>query len=163
LCGKENAVVRIRQIIGSESREIRICESCARKKGIIEDRDTPEEGVAWLLKGLFERLPGVKTAGVKTCPACGSRFREIRADRRAGCANCYSVFGREMVKLLKTGGGKKHRGKLPRRVQSLTAFMIDRENLKARLAAAVQREDYELAARLRDKILLIDEAPGDRE
>jgi len=41
--------------------------------------------------------------------------------------------------------------------------MIDRENLKARLAAAVQREDYELAARLRDKILLIDEAPGDRE
>jgi protein arginine kinase activator len=163
LCGKENAVVKIRQIIGSESREIRICETCARERGIIGDRDTPGEGIAWLLQGLFERLPGGKGSGVKTCPSCGSRLRDIRTDRKVGCAGCYTVFGKEIGKMLKTGGGKKHRGKLPKRVLSYTAFMIDRENLKSRLEAAVEREDYELAAALRDKIRLIPGPSGDAE
>jgi len=157
LCGKENASVRIRQIIGSESREMRICESCARDKGIIGADHGPDEGVAWLLKGLFDHASG-KGSAVRTCPSCGSRLRDIRASRRTGCSGCYTAFAREIRKILKIQGtNKNHRGKLPGRVLSYKTFFIDRENLKSRLVEALDNEEYEKAAELRDRIRGIDE------
>ena len=156
LCGKENAVVRIRQIIGSESKELRICENCARKKGIIGTEKGFGEGTAWLLQGLFEQVTE-KTSHATACPLCGNRFRDIRTNRRAGCSQCYITFGKEIHKLLKNPGKPQaYRGKLPRRVLSYKTFLIDRENLKIRLKEALQSEDYEKAAALRDEIRGID-------
>jgi protein arginine kinase activator len=159
LCGKENAAVRIRQIIGTESKELRICEICARKQGIIGTEKGLGEGIAWLLQGLFEQVPE-KISHAAACPLCGIRFRDIRANRRVGCSQCYITFNKEIHKLLKSSGKPQaYQGKLPRRVLEYKSLLIDRENLKTRLKEALQNEDYEKAAILRDEIQGFDGGP----
>jgi len=160
LCGKEKAVVRIRQIIGNESKEMRLCETCAREKGILGNEGGVGEGVAWLLQGLFEKIPS-KSAHAVTCPVCGTRFRDVRESGRVGCSQCYMTFTKELRRLFKSeGAAKLHKGKLPNRVLSYKIFFIDRENLKISLKAAIENEDYEKAAVLRDKIRQIDRISG---
>lgn len=157
ICGKENARIRIRQIIGTECREMRICEACARERGIIGSAgESLSEDAAWFLHGLFEYIPG-KSLGTRSCPLCGTRLRDIRTSRRVGCSSCYESFGREIRKLLRLPeSGKIHKGKLPARVLSYKTFFIDRENLKIQLEIALDKEDYEKAAELRDRIMGLD-------
>jgi protein arginine kinase activator len=160
ICGKADALIRIRQIIGTECREMRICESCARERGIIGAGDEISEDAAWFLHGLFEDIPG-KPLGARGCPLCGTRLRDIRSSRRVGCSSCYETFGREIRKLLRLTEGKSvHRGKLPRRILSYKTFFIDRQNLKIQLELALDNEDYEKAALLRDEILGLDSFSG---
>jgi protein arginine kinase activator len=162
ICGKADARIRIRQIIGTECREMRICETCARERGIIGAGDEISQDAAWFLHGLFEDIPG-KSVSARSCPVCGTRLRDIRSSRRAGCSSCYETFSREIRKLLRLAeGGRFHRGKLPQRVLCYKTFFIDRENLKIQLEIALDNEDYEMAAQLRDKILRLDNAssPG---
>ena len=156
ICGKSGARIRIRQTIGTECREMRICEACARERGIIGGKDGVPQDAAWFLHGLFEDIPG-KSLGARSCPVCGTRLRDLRSSRRAGCSSCYETFDREIRKLLGLPEGEKtHRGKLPRRVLSYKLFFIDRENLKIQLETALSNEDYEKAAELRDRIIGMD-------
>ena len=161
ICGKGDARIRIRQIIGTECREMRICEFCARERGIIGGGgEGISEDAAWFLHGLFEDIPG-KSVGARSCPVCSTRLRDLRSSRRAGCSSCYEAFGREIRKLLRLPEGEKiHRGKIPRRILSYKMFFIDRENLKIQLEIALDNEDYEKAAELRDRILGMDGAAG---
>jgi protein arginine kinase activator len=158
LCGKEGARIRIRQIIGSESRELNLCERCAKEKGIIENENSLEDNAAWFLHGLFEANPE-KSTSLRFCPVCGTRLRDIKSSRRVGCGACYETFSREIRKILKISENEKnHQGKLPKRVLAYKLFFIDRENLKIRLETALNNEEYEKAAELRDKILELDAA-----
>ena len=160
LCGREKAVVRIRQIIGNESKEMHLCETCAREKGILGSEGGVGDGVAWLLQGLFEKVPS-KTSQAAACPVCGSRFRDIRETSRVGCSQCYMTFTKDLRRMMKSSGSAKtHKGKLPNRVLSYKLFFIDRENLKINLKTALDNEDYEKAALLRDKIKQIDTITG---
>jgi protein arginine kinase activator len=160
ICGKDDARIRIRQIIGNECREMRICEACARERGIIWAEYGISQDAAWFLHGLFEDIPG-SLVHARSCPVCGTRLRDIRSSRRVGCSSCYETFGREIRKFLRLAeGGRSHRGKLPQRVLSYKIFFIDRENLKIQLEIALDNEDYERAAQLRDRILMLDNASG---
>jgi protein arginine kinase activator len=160
ICGKDNARIRIRQIIGSECREMKICEDCARGRGIIGARDGITEDAAWFLHGLFENIPE-KTVGVRGCPVCGTRLRDIRSSRRVGCSACYEIFSREIRKIFHLKeSDRPYRGKLPKKILSYKSFFIDRENLKIQLESALEKEDYERAALLRDKISGLDAASG---
>jgi protein arginine kinase activator len=137
---------------------MRLCEACARERGIIGGQNGLDESAAWFLHGLFEGAP--KTPGVtRGCPVCGSRLKDIRNSRQAGCGVCYETFPSEIKKILQIPeSGKSYRGKLPRRVLSYKRFFIDRENLKIQLESALGSEDYEKAAELRDKIHKLDSA-----
>ncbi|MDR1932487.1 MAG: UvrB/UvrC motif-containing protein [Spirochaetales bacterium] len=156
ICGKDDARIRIRQIIGTECREMRICEECARQRGIIGGEHGLSEDAAWFLHGLFEDIPG-RPLGIRSCPVCGTRLRDIRSSRRVGCSHCCETFGTEIRKILRLKEGERvHKGKLPRSILSYKTFFIDRENLKIQLEIALDNEDYEKAAQLRDEILGLD-------
>lgn len=155
ICGKDGATIRIRQIIGLETREMRLCEDCAREKGILCAHGGLDDNAAWYLEGLFEESGGVLPAP-RACSSCGTLLRDIKTSRRAGCPACYEYFAREIRRLLKIREGGGHRGKLPLRLLSYKTFYIDRENLKIQLEAALETEEYEKAAELRDKIQLLE-------
>ena len=156
ICGKDNARIRIRQIIGSESREMRICEECAQAQGIIGVESEIDESAAWFLHGLFEDIPG-KPTGLRSCPVCNTRIRDIKTSRRVGCSACYETFSKEIRKILKIQENEKpHKGKLPKSILSYKTFFIDKENLKIQLEVALDNEDYEKAAELRDEIMKLD-------
>ena len=86
-----------------------------------------------------------------SCPLCGLRFMDFRAGGRLGCPNDYRAFGRGLGPLLrKAQGASRHVGKAPRR--RAEDAPAPRLRLRASLRDAVAREDYELAATIRDQL-----------
>jgi len=144
ICGKEEGSIKYTKIINGEKVEFYICEKCAKKKGFYsllshsgEDTMLSEEQV-------------IKEA---VCPSCGWKLKDIEEKSKLGCPQCYNVFRPYIRDLLtKLHDEKKHIGKVP---------LLDKEKLEIRrkirevkkaLDDAIKKEQYELAAELRDKI-----------
>lgn len=98
------------------------------------------------------------------CPKCETTWDRLRQDGRVGCANCYQVFHDQLNEVMdRLQPSSQHTGKAPRaaakrrrRLQHLRARRDHRlEMLNARLAKAIAGEDYEEAAKLRDKIKIV--------
>lgn len=90
-----------------------------------------------------------------TCPDCGLSFSEFRDKSLLGCPSCYATFEAPLSNLLERAheGGSHHIGKVPRRGgggSEQRQLQITR--IRKRLDDAVEAEDYELAAQLRDDL-----------
>jgi len=116
--------------------------------------------LAQLLAGLLKSEQGQKAgpsddvqADLK-CPACGLSFRQYRQTMFLGCSHCYQAFEKYLKEdLRRYHGTSRHCGKQP--LPAAADETADREKveaLKKRLALAIQDEDFELAAQLRDQI-----------
>lgn len=170
-CGKREASVFIRREGAGESA---LCGECARNQGI-----SARDGRLQIsLEDLFSPLPdspdrpGYRTA----CAACGTRLAEVRKTGRVGCPACFESFRGDLVAFLQRRGRRgAYRGSVPRRFAVSgrpagserppkrgsgaardsvpeTAPPSAGEDLEVRLRNALAAEDYELAARLRDRL-----------
>jgi len=87
------------------------------------------------------------------CDICGLSYDKFKSTGRFGCSNCYNVFGERLNPLFKrVHGNTTHTGKIPSRagVRIKTIRLV--EKLKIELEKAIQNEEYEKAAQLRDEI-----------
>lgn len=150
-CNNQEATVHYTEIEGAEKREIHLCEECYRQKA------TPVQKVVDFAELLKQLLHGaVKEQGATAralCPTCGISLAEFRSSGRFGCPNDYQVFKEAIVPLLeKIQHGARHVGGVPTRA----GVELQRENelirLRRELERSVQREEYEEAAELRDRI-----------
>jgi len=89
-----------------------------------------------------------------SCPHCGFTLDQFRKDAVLGCPYDYEVFEKPLLFLIKKAhdGKTVHCGKVPSKAEAGTKKQIKLLRLRQKLEAAVQSEDYELAAELRDKI-----------
>lgn len=90
------------------------------------------------------------------CP-CGRTLREIKNSSMVGCSSCYEVFAPFMLEHLSfpADGAPEHTGQRPSegpRVGARTSVTLHLHDLNERLEDALKREDYLLAAQLRDNI-----------
>lgn len=113
------------------------------------------------------------------CPSCGMSVREFRQSGLLGCPTCYSVFEAQLGPLIERAheGGACHVGKTPRRalcsgrqrgdVERLLGDAQERAErlrvLRKQLTDAVEREQYERAAQLRDEMRQIASAAEESE
>jgi len=152
-------VVFVQQMNGGVRSEIRLCSECAKERGLDKDGD-----LAQSLAKLIASLPAPKTqaaAAPASCPACGTSFEDIKKNAVAGCPSCWESFGAELLrKQYKDSGKRKHRGRLPARMEALRAREDELKAVKLRLSRAVAAEDYETAARCRDRILELEGENG---
>lgn len=168
LCAQGTAVVFLQltdggtaandPLSGSTTSELHLCEDCAKKRGLSTGPDAGELS----LGGIFnDVLDGTQTSGQKAaCPTCGLTARELRKRLVAGCPDCYSHFREEIVTALRREGIEiAYKGPLPARPDSFAARKADPERLRADLAKALEREDYELAAYYRDRIAALGDKP----
>ena len=108
---------------------------------------------------LYQKVMADKAGrtGFQRCPECGITLRDFRQKGRLGCPRDYEVFGDHVRALLeKVHGATKHVGRGP----GESGYEQARRELGAlreRLGHAVDAEDYEEAARLRDRIGSIEE------
>jgi protein arginine kinase activator len=91
------------------------------------------------------------------CDNCGITWAEFRQNGLLGCANDYTVFERDLTPLLQRAheGATHHVGKVPARRGGTGVPMkrqVDLTRLRKELQRAVEGEDYERAAKLRDQI-----------
>jgi len=87
------------------------------------------------------------------CPSCDCSKERFEETGRFGCPECYQAFGPFLSPILrKMHAGLAHVGKIPRR--KLTSKILNERirRLEEELQRAVEREDFEEAVRLRDRI-----------
>jgi protein arginine kinase activator len=97
----------------------------------------------------YEEVPAAGPA----CEACGLTYLEFRNQGRFGCAHDYDAFKAELLPLLESiHGDVRHAGKAPRRLPRTPGTQAELTTLRRRLQQLVTEENYEEAARIRDRI-----------
>ena len=146
-CGR-SATVHLTDIINKQKREMHLCEECAREHHLVPEGPTPQLNLQALVQ-LIMGMPTVADPAGLTCPTCGLKYAAFRADGRLGCPDDYDAFRDALEPLLeRIHRGTRHRGKTPRAADRRTELTALRDELQA----AVEAENYEAAARLRDQI-----------
>jgi protein arginine kinase activator len=151
-CPKE-ASVHLTERIKGQRRELHLCPSCARKAGLTLPDSPPNLALDAVVQSLIVANVGelVGELAELTCPDCGLKFMEFRAGGRLGCPHDYRVFTSGLLPLVQRyHGATRHVGKVARRHEGAG----HRLRLRTQLRAAIAREDYEEAARLRDLLRL---------
>ena len=88
-------------------------------------------------------------------------FAEFRNAGRLGCPHDYEEFRNELLPLLENIHDEtRHTGKFPRRAPDSTERQTQMIELRKTLKQAIDVEDYELAARLRDQIRTLEQEAG---
>ncbi len=153
ICGLKDAVIHIRQIQKDLVHELHICEDCAQEKGLIKEEES-ELPIANLLSGLLEGKDLTGATEVKeVCPSCGMRASEFRKQGKLGCVECFKVFEKDVRAIVSQMAARpRHTGKLPQTMAAEQGASAVGEGLRDELREAVEREEYELAARLRDRL-----------
>jgi len=152
-CGKNEATVHLTDILkpGGEKRERHLCEECAAEEGIAAKHPV---SLSDLLTGFLMAQAGAQELAELTCEQCGMTFVEFRNRGLLGCPNDYTVFAKALDPLIQRAheGGTQHVGKVPKRSGQAIKRQQELLTLRRELTAAVEREDYERAAELRDRI-----------
>ena len=153
------------EIVKGEKIEKHLCDACAAEEGMgIKSAHAP---INQLLTNFVKATSGIdKPEGASldlACPDCGLKFSEFRDKSLLGCAGCYTAFEAPLTSLLERAheGGNHHIGKVPRRgggASEQRQLQITR--MRKRLNEAVEAEDYELAAQLRDDLSELEDDKG---
>ncbi len=161
-CQKKPAVFYYEQTINGSKSECALCAECAAewKKSNHKEDDSlffkkeasPFSGIDALFGSLF--APSIATGRKsKSCPLCLATTGDLRRTGKVGCAECYRVFAEELQPTLRSiHGTQTHTGREPASHQSENKKKKELEELKAKLNEAIAAQEFEEAARLRDKI-----------
>lgn len=162
-CGERPAVIHLTQVVGNTHTEQHLCEACAAAQGIQTEVNLAKFPVGNLLanlgKGAAEELTATEDGG--RCPECGATLQDFRDSGRLGCAVCYDAFSSPLRSLLRRiHGASRHIGEpyVPpvggagAPGEGAVAVEAALRALREQLQRAVDAENFELAARLRDEI-----------
>ena len=152
-CGLRDANLQVTTIVDGEMRTLHLCGECALKRGV--PVEGPTAPLADFLAQLGPDAPGTAEHS-EPCPYCGIMESEFRRTGRLGCSQCYVHFEPQLRGLLRRlHGSPQHVGKLYMSVGSEAGDRVSQMSvMRRRLKRAVETEDFELAAELRDRIHL---------
>jgi protein arginine kinase activator len=154
-CNKNEATVHLTQAVDDEVTSTNLCEQCAQEAGIDVKKTI---SVTDILLGLEKKTQKLKTADIPppeqdvSCSGCGITRHEYKKSGRLGCAECYQAFADDLDPLIRAmQRSSRHRGKKPQR-HPFAACSEDVAVLQKALQQAVDNEQFEEAARLRDEL-----------
>lgn len=154
-CGKREATTHIKQVENGQANQYHFCNECARNLGY----DDIFGDFSLNLSELFSSFFGDNTLQLSDksdrCEKCGCSFNEIVKTGRVGCADCYRKFYDKLLPSIQRIHGKaSHSGKTPantnRKKRPSKEEIID--NLNLDMQRAVEQQNFEEAAVLRDRI-----------
>ena len=151
VCAKNPATVHLTEIVDEQMNELHLCEECAHQKSAQMEQ---QFGLSALLGGMAEFGKPAKEAEVAiTCSNCGLTYVDFKKIGRLGCGECYASFKKYLGPLLKRiHGSSQHMGKTPLKAGRDSKKKIDIQDLRAKLQRAIETEEFEEAARIRDQI-----------
>ncbi len=152
ICKDKVASIRLKEIIGGIVTELHLCQACfeARETQGTGVPDSDPNKILAALDGTAEKKADAERA---TCSACGTTVDDLRDKGRLGCSDCYKVLAVSLEPILtRVHGATEHRGKFPHPVERNLDLKNELRRLQEDLHEAVVTENYERAAKLRDKI-----------
>ncbi|MCX8014458.1 MAG: UvrB/UvrC motif-containing protein [candidate division WOR-3 bacterium] len=151
ICQKAAAVVVITTIDkDGKTMELALCQECAAKKGVGEIKKI-KLSVQEILAELQEKVSEDDYNLI--CDSCGMSYADFRKKGRLGCANCYQAFAAKLETVIKRShNATQHIGKTTTGGRKRVSELFEIKKLRASLQNAIAKEDYELAAKIRDEI-----------
>jgi protein arginine kinase activator len=153
-CKKRSAVVHMTEIVNEKMTEFHLCQECAQKKeafSMFAPLSINDILASFLNIEKPSQIAEKKEVG--KCKTCGIDYNEFKKFGRLGCGDCYKSFRNQLLPLIKrVQGGTVHSGKVSKRAGSDVRAQKRLDQLKLKLKRAIELEDYEEAAGLRDEI-----------
>ncbi len=159
-CKKREAKIYYTEFVKGKKKEEYLCEECAMSSTSFQGA-IPNLGglLSNILSNYFGEQVELEEKETKeiSCSICGMTSSEFMKIKKAGCINCYKVFGETLEKSIKKiQGTTNHKGKRPKTVVAELEKTIESiskvERLELLLQQAIEKEEFEEAAKLRDEI-----------
>ncbi len=154
-CRVAEATIHVKEVKNDQVTEMHLCEKCAREKGFHSMVEKGKLSIAGQLVWMAENLypEGVPKVGTVQCSECGLKYSDFLKTGRLGCPTCYESFGAQLRPVLRrVHGALRHVGKAPGKEGDQFERRRQVQNLHEELDRAVEREEYEKAAQIRDRI-----------
>jgi len=164
-CKKQEATIHVTNVESNAVKEIHICRQCAEARGL-DDLKKSNFTMTGFVAGLFDSAFATAGKGRSPdcCPNCGTSYSAFQDVGRLGCSQCYEFFVAHLLPLLRSiHGNTRHLGKIPQRFSKQVRMRREVRKLQEELDAAVQLEQYERAAELRDEIRRLSESKRGEE
>lgn len=156
-CNQNKANVSVLTTVNGATEKAYLCEKCAQeleyknlfmlKHGLNFDN---------ILSSMFSEK--IKAQKAQRCGKCGTTLSDMANSGAAGCAQCYQTFYRELIPTIhKLHGNTKHRGKLAAHAGAKIKLNRQREELRCKLKKAIELQEFEEAALLRDRLKALGE------
>ncbi|MEC9476019.1 MAG: UvrB/UvrC motif-containing protein [Planctomycetota bacterium] len=162
-CQENEACVHLTDIVNNTKREYRLCKECAEVHGVsiqaqlqkfknITNITLPEFCAPSIDIGSGDS----EVTDVEDCPRCKMSYSLFRKEGKFGCSHDYTVFRGSLDDLLeKIHASTQHRGRTPGRFREQDNHQTKLDQLREELLQAVQGEQYEKAAAIRDQMRLM--------
>ena len=163
-CSERPASVHLTQIVNNSVTTVHLCDQCAAGKGVQTNASVAKFPLSDFLASMGKGggAGGEVAVGddAALCDFCQGTLRDFRDTGRLGCPHCYAAFGQHLRDLLRRlHGSNRHVGERYEGAQSMPG-RGRRESkigtLRDQLQRAVEVENFELAAELRNKIRVIE-------
>ncbi len=152
-CGKRDATVHLTEIRNKQKMEMHLCDQCSQEKGITHKQHFDISELLQTLNSAEDARKKQKVPAAK-CPNCGLSLARFRSSGRFGCAHDYAAFREHIAQMIEgIHDSLQHVGKIPPRAGEQVLRARKRKDLHGQMKAAIEQEDYEEAAKLRDKLM----------
>lgn len=154
-CGEHDATVEYREMRDGETTIYHLCKECAKERGLEAPPPKAEYSISDILVSMVEGSgsPDKKEAREQRCPQCGLSYAEFARGGKLGCSGCYSAFRLQLEPLLRrVHGATSHVGKTIRAASRTSKTKREIRQLERALKQAIDNEEFEDAAGIRDKI-----------
>jgi len=151
-CGENEAIIHLTNIQNNQITTSHLCESCAAEKGMEPGITTGNLPLTDFLSQSGKSLTQAAAAG--PCAFCGMRLEEFKKKGRLGCPHCYVTYEIHLRNLLRRlHGASQHVGKVYLPPDPSDTQKQERlAGLRRKLDRAVESDDFEQAAQIRDMI-----------
>lgn len=168
-CKKREATVHMTSVINNEKKEQHLCSVCANKLQQ-EGKFSPFASFGsdmwdhdFFTNDFFTNMLYPKgflsEQEQRRCPQCGISYKEFNRTGKFGCDKCYDTFSAELEPLLqRLQGTTEYDGRVPNRGDSLLKIKHEIKGLKQQLTDAIKAEQFEEAAKYRDKIKQLEDS-----
>jgi protein arginine kinase activator len=163
-CHEREAVIHLTQIVNEQVTTLHLCERCAAEKGVESPSTVTKTPLGSFLAAMGKEVAGGPAARALSvtdrehCSRCGATLQDFRESGRLGCPDCYSQFEGPLRELLRRLHGSTHH--VGERYAAPGAAAEDprhqEEELRQQLRLAIETENFELAAELRDRLRVFD-------
>lgn len=154
-CKNNEAEVHLTQIVDNEMTTVHLCPACAAEKGLDAESGSKNLPLSDFLAQMGQSGLGDEEVAVAgPCSYCHTTVDDFRKTGRLGCPHCYSVYESQLRAILRRiHGSTYHLGKVYVPPASEATDQSARlAGLRRKLQRAVESEDFERAAVLRDQI-----------
>ncbi|MEP6689164.1 MAG: UvrB/UvrC motif-containing protein [Gemmatimonadales bacterium] len=158
-CREREAVIQLTQIVNDQVTTLHLCEKCAAEKGVDSPGAHAKTPLGTLIGAMGkspEQAPAPRSSDV--CLKCGATFQDFRDTGRLGCPDCYRSFEIPLRDLLRRLHGSTHHlgERYAEREPAAAVAQEPAVDLREQLRLAVETENFELAAELRDRLRVVE-------